>query len=51
MRRVQRCQCLFTGLADLLELLYMIARRGQVDFGHLERSTNNKGEYVIQRIA
>jgi hypothetical protein len=44
MCRVQRCQRFLTGLADLLELLYMITGRSQVNFGYLERSTN-KREY------
>src|SRR6266566_4992468 len=51
MCRVQRCQRLLTGLADLLELLYMVTGRSQVNFGYLERSTSNKREYVTPRIA
>lgn len=44
MCRVQRCQRLLTGLADLLELLYMVTGGGQVDFSYLERSTTNERE-------
>ena len=50
MYHVQQYHCLLTGLADLLEALYIITGN-QVNFGYLERSTNNKCEYVTQRIA